>query len=502
MEPIRKIVIVGGGTAGWISASGLAAVLKGLPIRIELIESAEIGTVGVGEATVPHIRYFNARLGLDEADFMRKTQATIKLGIQFRDWGRQGESYIHPFGAYGHAIDGLPFHQHWLAARARGQAGPIEAYSLPIMASLAGKFAPPSSDPRSLGSTFNYAYQFDASLYAQYLRAYSEARGVTRTEGKITSVQQRPTDGFVTSVTLEDGRVVEGDLFIDCSGFRGLLIEGALQAGYEDWTPWLPCDRAVAAPCASVEAPTPYTRATADKFGWRWRIPLQHRVGNGHVYCSSYVSDDEAARALVENLDGELQQDPRFLRFVTGRRKKQWFKNVVAVGLSSGFLEPLESTSIHLIQVAVTTLLELFPHRGFDQADEDEYNRVMDLEFERIRDFLVLHYHANQRDDSPFWIERREGPIPDSLAYKMALFRERGAVVGYKDGFFLEPSWLAVYLGQNIMPDGHDPLVAASDPARTAKIMADLSSAVTRTVDAMPTHAAFLRAMAEMRAPA
>ena len=502
MDPIRKIVIVGGGTAGWISASGLAAVLKGLPIAIELVESAEIGTVGVGEATVPHIRYFNARLGLDEADFMRKTQATIKLGIEFRNWGRLGEGYIHPFGAYGHAIDGLPFHQHWLAARARGEAGPIEAYSLPIIASRAGKFAPPSSDPRSLGSTFNYAYQFDASLYAQYLRAYSEARGVTRTEGKISSVQQRPEDGFVTSVTLEGGRVIEGDLFIDCSGFRGLLIEGALQAGYEDWTQWLPCDRAVAAPCETVEPPTPYTRATADKFGWRWRIPLQHRVGNGHVYCSGYVSDDEAVRILVENLDGKLQQDPRFLRFVTGRRKKQWFKNVVAVGLSSGFLEPLESTSIHLIQVAVTTLLELFPHRGFDPADEDEYNRVMDLEFERIRDFLVLHYHANQRDDSPFWIERREGPIPDSLAYKMALFRERGAVVGYKDGFFLEPSWLAVYFGQNIMPTGHDPLVAASDPARTAKIMADLAAAVTRTVDAMPTHESFLRTMAQTRSPA
>ncbi|MDR7232364.1 tryptophan halogenase [Caulobacter sp. BE264] len=502
MDPIRKIVIVGGGTAGWISASGLAAVLKGLPIAIELVESVEIGTVGVGEATVPHIRYFNARLGLDEADFMRKTQATIKLGIEFRNWGRLGEGYIHPFGAYGHAIDGLPFHQHWLAARARGEAGPIEAYSLPVIASRAGKFAPPSSDPRSLGSTFNYAYQFDASLYAQYLRAYSEARGVTRTEGKITSVQQRPLDGFVTSVTLEDGRVIEGDLFIDCSGFRGLLIEGALKAGYEDWTQWLPCDRAVAAPCEAVEPPTPYTRATADKFGWRWRIPLQHRVGNGHVYCSSYVSDDEAARALVDNLDGKLQQDPRFLRFVTGRRKKQWFKNVVAVGLSSGFLEPLESTSIHLIQVAVTTLLELFPHRGFDPADEDEYNRVMDLEFERIRDFLVLHYHANQRDDSPFWIERREGPIPDSLAYKMALFRERGAVVGYKDGFFLEPSWLAVYFGQNILPDGHDPLVAASDPARTTQIMSDLAAAVTRTVDAMPTHESFLRAMAQARATA
>jgi tryptophan halogenase len=500
--PIRKIVIVGGGTAGWMAAAGLVAVLKGLPISIDLVESAEIGTVGVGEATVPHIRNFNARLGLDEADFMRKTQATYKLGIEFRDWGHKGERYIHPFGAFGHPIGGLPFHQHWLRARAAGQAESIEAYSLPIMAGLAGKFAPPSPDPRALGSTFNYAYQFDAGLYALYLRAYAEGRGVTRTEGKIASVEQRPDDGFVTGVVLEDGRRIEGDLFIDCSGFRGLLIEGALKAGYDDWAQWLPCDRAAAVPCDSVEPATPLTRATSDAAGWRWRIPLQHRVGNGYVYCSSYIGDDEAARVLVDKLDGKPQQDPRFLRFVTGRRKKQWLKNVVAVGLSSGFLEPLESTSIHLIQVAITTLLELFPHRGFEPADQDEYNRVMDLEFERIRDFLVLHYHANQRGDSDFWNDRRAAPIPDSLAWKMALFRERGAVAGYKDGFFKEPSWLAVYLGQNIIPDGYDPLVAAVDPAESARVLAELKAAVARTVEAMPAHEAFLRSFADARVSA
>lgn len=504
MNPIRKIVIVGGGTAGWMTAAGLAAMLKGLPIEVALVESAEIGTVGVGEATVPHIRNYNARLGLDEADFMKKTQATYKLGIEFRDWGRKGQAYVHPFGAFGHPIGGLPFHQHWLRAQhlakgARGEADSIMAYSLPIMAGLAGKFALPSPDPRSLGSTFNYAYQFDAALYALYLRAYSEARGVTRTEGKIASAQQRPDDGFVTGVTLESGQTLEGDLFIDCSGFRGLLIEQTLQAGYEDWTRWLPCDRAAAVPCDSVEPATPLTRATSDQCGWRWRIPLQHRVGNGYVYCSSYISDDEAARVLLEKLDGKAQAEPRFLRFVTGRRKKQWFKNVVAVGLASGFLEPLESTSIHLIQVAITTLLELFPHRGFDPADQDEYNRVMDLEFERIRDFLVLHYHANQRGDSEFWKDRHAAPIPHSLAEKMALFRERGAVATYKDGFFKEPSWLAVYLGQNIAPDGYDPLVDAVDPAQSAKVLAELKAAVERTVASMPAHEDFLRQFADAR---
>ncbi|WP_421739023.1 tryptophan halogenase family protein [Caulobacter sp.] len=504
---IRKIVIVGGGTAGWMTAAGLSAVLADSRVTIALVESAEIGIVGVGEATVPHIRNFNARLGLDEADFMRKTQATYKLGIEFRDWGRKGESYIHPFGAFGQPIGGVAFHQHWLRARQLaermgGEADGVEAYSLPIVAARLNRFAPPSTDPRSLGSTFSYAYQFDAALYAQYLRAYSETRGVARTEGKILDVSLRGEDGFVEAVTLESGQRIEGDLFIDCSGFRGLLIEQAMKTGYEDWTHWLPCDRAAAVPCESVGPPTPYTRATADDAGWRWRIPLQHRVGNGYVYCSSYVSDDEAARTLVDKLDGKAQADPRFLRFTTGRRKKQWNRNVVAIGLASGFLEPLESTSIHLIQVAITTLLELFPERGCARADQDEYNRVMDLEFERIRDFLVLHYHATQRDDSPFWRDKAAAPIPDSLAYKMELFRERGMVVKYRDGFFLEPSWLAVYLGQNILPRGYDPMADTIDPAEAARRLAELKAAVQRTAEAMPSHQAFLERFRNARAVA
>jgi tryptophan halogenase len=503
---IKKIVIVGGGTAGWMTAAGLSAVLGESRITIDLVESAEIGTVGVGEATVPHIRNFNAKLGLDEADFMRKTQATYKLGIEFRDWGKNSRNYIHPFGAFGQPIGGIAFHQHWLRAhalaqKAGGQADSIEAYSLPITAARLGKFAPPSSDPRSLSGTYNYAYQFDAALYALYLRAYSEARGVTRTEGRIEGVALNGETGFVEAVTLESGKRIAGDLFIDCSGFRGLLIEGALKTGYEDWTRWLPCDRAAAVPCESVEAPSPLTRASCDDAGWRWRIPLQHRVGNGYVYCSGHISDDEAARVLLEKLDGKAQADPRFLRFTTGRRKKQWNKNVVAIGLASGFLEPLESTSIHLIQVAITNLLELFPDRTFPQGDQDEYNRVMDLEFERIRDFLVLHYHAVDRD-SAFWREKAAAPIPDSLAEKMALFRERGMVVNYRDGFFKEPSWLAVYLGQGVMPAGHDPMVDAIDPAVSAGKLAELKAAVLRTAQAMPGHQAYIERFCDAKAVA
>jgi tryptophan 7-halogenase len=501
MSPIRKIVIVGGGTAGWMSAAALSSVLRPLPIAIELVESEAIGTVGVGEATLPHIRHFNARIGVDEAQFLRATKATIKLGIEFRDWGRIGDAYVHPFGAFGHPIDGLPFHQPWLRAHQQGQAAPIEAYSLPIVAAHAGKFAPPSPDPRSLASTYAYAYHFDASLYAAFLRRHAEARGVVRTEGRIAGATQRPDDGFIEAVALDDGRRVEGDLFIDCSGFRGLLIEETLKTGYEDWRRWLPCDGAVAAPCASVEPPTPLTRSTADAAGWRWRIPLQHRVGNGYVFCSDYISKDEAARVLVEKLDGQLLADPRPLAFTAGKRRRQWNRNVVAVGLASGFLEPLESTSIHLIQQAITTLLEIFPDQSCAQADQDEFNRVMELEYERIRDFLVLHYHAVQRDDSPFWRDRKAAPIPDSLAEKLALFRERGRVVDYRDGLFKEPSWLAVYLGQNIMPEGHDPMVEALDPIRTAERLDALRQAIGQAARAMPGHAAWLAGRIGAEAP-
>ncbi|MFL6575026.1 MAG: tryptophan halogenase family protein [Povalibacter sp.] len=490
-EPIRSIVIVGGGTAGWMTAAALSRMLPGFSIT--LIESAEIGIVGVGEATVPHIRFFNRRLGIDEADFMRKTQATFKLGIEFVDWGRIGDSYIHPFGAFGRSLEGVAFHHHLLRLRESGENTDIAEYSLPVMAARHRKFALPAEDPASLLSTFSYAFQFDANLYGPYLREYSIARGVNRREGKVVHTDVLSENGFIRSVTLESGERVEGDLFVDCSGFRGLLIEQALHTGYEDWSHWLPCDRAVAVPCATREPSVAYTRATARDAGWQWRIPLQHRVGNGHVFSSRFTSEDRATETLLAHLEGEALAEPRVLRFTTGKRARTWNKNCVAIGLAGGFLEPLESTSIHLIQLAITYLLELFPDRTFDRANIDEYNRIMDVEYERIRDFIILHYHATERADTPFWDYCRTMSIPESLEYKMELFRERGHVVKYKDGFFLEPSWLAVYLGQRVVPKRYDPLAHQMDFDQLKNQLATLRRNVARAVESMPTHGDFIR---------
>ncbi len=491
---IERIVIVGGGTAGWMTAAALATLLKRPGLSIDLVESEAIGTVGVGEATIPHIRSFNERLGLDEDRFMARPQATFKLGIEFRDWARLGDSYIHPFGAYGRSMDRVGFHHHWLRMRRGGAAADIDDYSLPIVAARMGRFDRPSNDPRSLMSTFSYAFQFDAGLYAAYLREHAEARGVVRTEGKVADVELDPENGNVRAVILESGERLEGDLFIDCSGFRGLLIGGALGVAYDDWSEWLPCDRAVAVPCDTVEASTPYTRATALEAGWSWRIPLQHRVGNGYVYCSAFLSDDAATQRIMGRLEGPARAEPRLLRFTTGKRRRQWTRNCVAIGLSSGFLEPLESTSIHLIQAAITNLVELFPDAGFDPADSDEFNRIMDLEYDRIRDFLVLHYNATERDDTPFWDHCRTMAVPDSLAAKMALFKERGVVARYRDGLFLEPSWLAVYFGQRIAPAAYDPLSDRAPEPALAEAMATMRAAIQRDVAAMPSHDAFVRA--------
>lgn len=491
---IKRIVIVGGGTAGWMTAAALATLVKRPDLSIQLVESEEIGTVGVGEATIPHIRNFNQRLGLDEGAFMARTQATFKLGIEFRDWARLGDSYIHPFGAYGRSMDRVGFHHHWLRLRRAGLAADIHDYSLPVVAARMGRFMRPETDPRSIKSTFSYAFQFDAGLYAAYLRQHAESRGVVRTEGKVAHVEVESESGHVQAVVLERGERLEGELFIDCSGFRGLLIEGALKAGYEDWTRWLPCDRAVAVPCDTVEASTPYTRATALEAGWSWRIPLQHRVGNGYVYSSAFVSDDAAVERVLGRLEGAARAEPRLLRFTTGRRRRQWMRNCVAIGLSSGFLEPLESTSIHLIQAAITNLVALFPDQGFDPADADEFNRIMDLEYDRIRDFLVLHYNATERDDTPFWNHCRTMAVPDSLTEKVALFKERGVVARYRDGLFLEPSWLAVYFGQRIVPDAYDPLSDRTPQAPLSDAMEALRTEIQRTAAAMPSHDAFIRA--------
>jgi tryptophan halogenase len=494
-RPLRNILIVGGGTAGWMAAAALSRKLAGLPVGIRVVESADIGTVGVGEATLPHLRFFNASLGFDEAHFMRATKATFKLGIEFRDWGQIRESYIHPFGAFGIDLAGIPFHQHWLRMRATGDETPLGDYSLPIIAARMNRFGYPSDDPAGLSSTFSYAYQFDAGLYGRYLRDYAEARGVARTEGRIVDVALRPEDGFVSSVTLAGGERLEADLFVDCSGFRGLLIEQALGAGYEEWTHWLPCDRAIAVPCAGGSELTPYTRATARASGWMWRIPLQHRVGNGHVYSSGFIGDEEAEAALLAQLEGPPLAAPNRLRFTTGKRRRQWVRNCVAIGLSAGFLEPLESTSIHLIQLAIGRLIDFLPDLGWDPLDSAEFNRLMDLEYERVRDFLILHYCATQRRDTPFWDYCRTMTLPNSLLAKMALFRERGYVVNYRDGMFLEPSWIAVYLGQNVVPRRYDPLSEAVPQPELEREMARIANATRAVAGRMADHRAFLRSI-------
>lgn len=494
---ITSVVIIGGGTAGWMSAAALCTVLKAQNLDITLIESEAIGTVGVGEATLPHIRFFNEKLGIDEAEIMRRTQATFKLGIEFKDWGKIGDSYIHPFGNFGRDINRVPFH-HYISRAAQMGADMdthIDAYSLPIMAARAGKFERPHKDPKNILSTFGYAYQFDASLYAKYLIGFAEKRGVTRIEGRVNDVSLRPEDGFINAVTLDNGKVINGDLFIDCSGFRGLLIAQALKIGYKDWTHYLPCNRAVTVACDHKGLRVPFTTATAKTAGWQWRIPLQHRTGNGYVYCSDFISDDEAAGSLMSGLEAKTNTEPKHLRFTTGQRAKTWHKNCVAIGLSGGFLEPLESTGIFLIQEAITTFLDMFPSKNCPKIDRDSYNRIMDLSFERVRDFLLLHYVATSRDDSPFWKHCASIKLPDSLRHKMDLFRASGRVASYEVGAFKDPSWLAVYYGQGIIPRGYDPMTDLMPDALLPKQLEDFKQTIARAVSTMPDHQDYLTQM-------
>lgn len=458
---IRRILVVGGGSAGWMSAAMLANALQ-RDCAVTLVESEEIGTIGVGEATIPPIRTFNQTLGIDERAFMAATKGSFKLGIEFVGWGREDSRYFHPFGPYGRQFDMVPLHQYWLKAQMQGDDTPLDDYAMAWHIARGGRFAHPSPDPRSVLSTFDYAYHFDAGLYASFLRAYAEKRGVTRVEGKIADVRLDGETGHVRSVALEDGRSIEADLFIDCSGFRGLLIEGALKTGYEDWSHWLPCDRAVAMPCAHPlddPNPTPYTRSTAREAGWQWRIPLQHRIGNGYVYASNFLDEDRAANLLAQRLDGEALGEPRHVRFQAGRRRLHWNRNVIAVGLSSGFLEPLESTSIHLIQANISKILALFPDRRFDPATRDEFNRIAHGEMERIRDFIILHYKLTQRQDSELWRYVSAMDIPDTLALKIEHFRRYGRLIARDLDLFAAPSWLAVHIGQNNWPEALDPLL-------------------------------------------
>ena len=475
-----------------MAAAALARTLQA-SCAIQLIESDDIGTVGVGEATVPHLRAFNDTLRIDEVEFVRAVRGTFKLGIQFVDWGSVGSRYLHGFGEIGHAFRGLPFHQFWTKLQLQGKARDLGEYSLNTAAAPAGRFMSGAADAPA-GSPLAriaYAYHFDAGLYANYLRRYAEARGVRRTEGEVVDVRLR-ADGGIESLTLKHGARISGDLYIDCSGFRGLLIEQALKTGYDDWTRWLPADRAVAVPSEKTEAATPYTRATARSAGWQWRIPLQHRTGNGYVYSSAYLADDAAADTLLANLDGRPLAEPRILRFTTGRRRKMWNRNCIALGLASGFLEPLESTSIYLIQSGIARLIEMLPDRNMSPALQDRYNAEAAFEIERIRDFLILHYNATARRDSEFWKYCAHMEIPARLAEVIRLFRDSGRFYRDSDEMFALTSWVQVMVGQHIMPTGYHPLVDTASDAELAELERSVRGVVANCVAAMPAHEQFI----------
>ncbi len=491
-EPIDRIVIVGGGTAGWMAAAALAHALQKHPAKIIVIESSEIGTVGVGESTLPTIRGFNSVLGIDEIDFIKSTQATFKLGIEFVDWRVAGHTFFHPFAPYGAKLNAADFHHCWVKLRQMGDASSLEEYSLPAMMARQGRFAQPAERPVAPFANYAYAYQFDAGLYARYLKNYALNRGVSHVDGKIVDVKLRAENGFIESVRLQDGQEAAADLFIDCSGFRGLLIEGALKSGYEDWTHWLPCDRAVAIPCASSGEFTPFTRATSLDAGWQWRIPLQHRTGNGYVYCSRFISDDEAVAALRARLDGAALAEANVLRFTTGIRKKFWNKNCVALGLAGGFIEPLESTSIALVQSGISKILTFFPDRRFDEREIDEANRVMREEYERIRDFIILHYKATHREDIRLWKMCREMSIPETVERKISLFKNRGHLVTYAEESFTDASWITMYAGFGIIPERYDSRVDTIEENTLRRAATQIKDAIRVAALAAPTHASFI----------
>ena len=489
-----RVCILGGGTAGWMTASALSKKLKNTLNSITLVESEAIGTVGVGEATLPHIKFFNDGLGIEENDFMRKTEATYKLGIEFCDWGRVGQKYIHPFGDFGLPIDNIDFYHYWLKLKQKHEDLDLDDYAYGIVAARNNKFQQPSQGNTKLQQSFGYAYQFDSSSYAAYLRNYAETNGVDRIEGKATECITDPKTGNIDAIQLDNDQLVQADLFVDCSGFRGVLIEQTLSAGYQDWSKWLPCNKAIAVPSESAEIISPFTRATARSAGWQWRIPLQHRTGNGYVFCDEFISDDEAMNELLTNLETPALADPKMLFFKTGRRNIFWKKNVVAIGLSGGFLEPLESTSIHLIQEGITNLLELFPDsvelmsEDSLQLDKQEYNTRMALQYERIRDFLLLHYVANERTDSEMWRYFQSMELPESLQQKINIWLARGYIPRYEFGTFLPPSWIAVLIGQNLIPKRYDRRIDSFNMSLIEQTATQMKTEISDSVSGAPGH--------------
>jgi tryptophan halogenase len=485
-------VIVGGGSSGWMAAAALAQALKGSQ-PVTLIESDDIGTVGVGEATIPPLQFYNKVLGINEREFVRATQASFKLGIEFYNWGTNGHRYFHQFGEFGANIEGVSFHQVWLRLAANGHPHPLRDYSPAAIAAAQQRFLPPFPGMPPEMPQLAYAYHFDAGLYGRFLRRYAEQRGVTRIEGRIVHVERNAESGNIETLRLQDGRTIRGDFYLDASGFQALLIEKTLQTGFIDWSDWLPCDRALAVPCErNPNDFYPVTRSTAHRAGWQWRIPLQHRTGNGHVYCSDYVSDEEAARVLLSNLDGKALAEPRPLRFTAGRRRQFWNGNCVAIGLAGGFLEPLESTSLHLVQSAVFRFLSLLPTSTQpDPSAANEFNRLSIEEYEQVRDFIILHYVLNGRDE-PFWRACRAASIPDTLAHRIELFRTRGKVARHNGQLFADASWVAVMLGQGIQPLHWDPLADAMPIAELQAQAESLRSRLHQAVARMPGHAEFI----------
>ena len=488
-EPLApRIVIAGGGTAGWMCAAALGHRFANANLQITLVESEQIGTVGVGEATIPHLRYFNERLGFSEPEFLRATNATYKLGIEFSNWGQVGEAYIHPFGVFGKPFRDVDFHHLWARYQRDRPDDSLFDYSVSVLAAAAGKFAYPNPNENDLLSEYSYAFHIDASRYASFLRRHAEGWGIKRVEGKITQVHQHPDSGDITKLTLDNDTELEADFFVDCSGFRSLLLGKALGTDFISWNQWLPCDRAIAVPSTSNIPPPPYTKAIAHSAGWQWQVHLQHRAGNGHVYSSNYMSDDEALAILRQNLPGEALAEPRLIKYTPGRHRHTWVKNCMAIGLSSGFLEPLESTAIYLIQASIMKLVEFFPRIGDNRVRRDEFNQQMNLEYERIKDFLILHYHATRRDDSPFWNYCRTMAVPESLQQSMAAFREMGYVKPYKHGLFMVPSWVAVLIGQGIIPKNWHPAVNEWDAKTLQTNMEQLRQRMAMAAASLPDH--------------